>query len=74
MAVEVYGAWGEEAQCMLSRLATRLSVKSSVPKPQAMHVKHICKALHDAGQSQCKGLAKQSYSRKNDISLLVNLV
>ena len=26
-------------------------------------VKHICEAEHDAGQSQCKGLAKQSYSR-----------
>ena len=26
-------------------------------------VKHICEAEHDVGQSQCKGLAKQSYSR-----------
>ena len=34
MAVEVYGAWGEEAQHTFSRLATRLAVKSSVPKPE----------------------------------------
>ena len=36
MAVEVYGAWGEEAQHTFSRLATILSVKSSVPKPEAL--------------------------------------
>ena len=36
MAVEVYGAWGEEAQRTFSRLATRLSVKSSVPRPEAL--------------------------------------
>ena len=39
MAVEVYGAWGEEAQRTFSRLATRLSVKSSVPRPEA-HITH----------------------------------
>ena len=36
MAVVVYGAWGDEAQGTFSRLATRLSVKSSVPKPEAL--------------------------------------
>ena len=36
MAVEVYEAWGEEAQHTFSRLATRLSVKSSVPGPEAL--------------------------------------
>ena len=64
--VEVCGAWGEEVQhtctCMFSRLATKLSVESSVPKPRST-VKHTCEAEHDAGQNQYKGLAKQSYSR-----------
>ena len=36
MAVEVYRAWGEEAQLTFSRLTTRLSVKSSVPRPEAL--------------------------------------
>ena len=40
IVVEVYGAWGEEAQRTLPRLATRHSVKSSVPRPEAL-VKHI---------------------------------
>ena len=55
MAVEVYGAWGEEAQHTSSRLATRLSVKSTVPKPEA-HVQHIYQIELGAGQSQCKFL------------------
>ena len=36
MAVEVYGAWGEEAQHTFSRLATRLAVKTSAPRSEAV--------------------------------------
>ena len=34
MAVEVYGAWGQEAQH--TSLATRLVVKTSIPKSKAL--------------------------------------
>ena len=60
MAVEVYGTWGEEAQHTYVFSIGHQTVFSTQTRST---VKHICEAEHDAGQSQCKGLAKQSYSR-----------
>ena len=54
-----------EAQRTFSRLATRLSVKSSVPRPEALssilYAARLDMTLIRA--MQCKGIAKQSYSR-----------
>ena len=38
LAVETYGAWGVEAQCTFSRLASLLSVGSAWPKSKILHV------------------------------------
>ena len=42
MAVEVhvYGAWGEEASHTFSRLTTRLAVKTSEPRSEALSIKY----------------------------------
>ena len=36
LAVETYGAWGDEAQCTFSRLASLVSVGSAWPKGKVL--------------------------------------
>ena len=38
LAVETYGAWGDEAQCTFSRLASLVSVGSAWPKGKVYYL------------------------------------
>ena len=41
LAVETYGCWGEEAQCSVSRLATRLALQLQCSKSKAITTRLI---------------------------------
>ena len=37
LAVETYGNWGKEAQCVFSRLSSLLSISQAIPKPKMLY-------------------------------------